>query len=177
MAEIRKIPAYRADAIDRFRHFRWRIDGLSLTHHYVRTIDFNGLVFGLAERTLLADAKRLEAKIRRLETARDIEVKKLNAEMSLEGTGLDGKWHPDGPWSRYDNGGSRDGRLTRIGEEICFRLFDLGRSTMAVAHLCRITLAAAKKRHSMWERLGGTKRPRVELEKIPRPKLQRRYRD
>jgi len=49
--------------------------------------------------------------------------------------------------------------LTQRGEEICYRLFDKGKSPMAVAHLMGISLKAARKRHGMWQATGGVNRP------------------
>jgi len=172
LAKIGNIPEYRTDAVDRLRHFRERINGLYRTHHYVRTMNYNGLMFHAAERMFLADIKRLKAKVRSLWAARGAELKKLNAEMSLKGTGLENEWHPAGPWSKYDNG-----RLTSIGEEICYRLFDMGRSTLAVAHLSHLSLVSARKRRAAWEALGGKKRLRVNLNALPKPRLRNRYDD
>jgi len=53
--------------------------------------------------------------------------------------------HPRHPLNRYD-----DGRLTGCGVEICYRLFDIGKSAMAVVHLTGLSLVAACKRQRMW---------------------------
>ncbi|RWK30800.1 hypothetical protein [Mesorhizobium sp.] len=59
-------------------------------------------------------------KVNRLDRDRRRKVKALNAELNLG----EGDWDdPDHPLNRYDNG-----RLTRRGEEICYRLFDKGKS-------------------------------------------------
>jgi hypothetical protein len=164
-----KIPKYRYDALPRLRHFRAKIDGLYRTHHYVRTIGHDRLLFGLAEKVFVEDIKRIERRTRRLIADRSAEIKAINAELNLTGTGLTGQWHPAGPYSKYD-----DGRLTPIGAEICYRLFDLGKSSLAVAHLARLSLASARHRHDLWRALGGKKRSTVDFAKLPKRKF---YRD
>gem|GEM_PF-686333 len=153
LTELNKIPAYRTNAVERLRHFRERINGLYRTHHYVRTANYNGLLFQSAERVFLADIKRLEAKVGGLLAARLSEIKKLNAELSLKGTGLQDKWHPAGPWSRYG-----DGRLTQIGIEICYRLFDTGARPWQ-SHICPISpwlpLVRDERRGKPWAAKGG----------------------
>jgi hypothetical protein len=129
-------------------------------------------MFQSAERMFLQEIKRLEKKVRRLWALRIVDIKNLNAELSLKGTELENEWHPAGPWSRYG-----DGRLTQIGVEICYRLFDIGRSPLAVAHLAHLSLIAARNRFKTWAALGGRKRPSVELADIPKPKLRRLYDD
>jgi hypothetical protein len=164
-----KIPKYRYDVLPRLRHFRKKIDGLYRSHHYVRSINANQLLFSLAERSFLDDIKRLDQRIQSLIQERSVATKKLQAELLLEGTGLDGMWHPAGPYSKYDNG-----RLTRIGVEICYRLFDAKKSPLAVAHLAQLSLAAARKRHKQWLELGGKNRTSVELTTLPKRRF---YRD
>jgi DNA-binding NarL/FixJ family response regulator len=89
--------------------------------------------------------------------------------MSLKGTGLEGDYAPDHPLNQHD-----DNRLTKRGIEICYRLFDLGKSDMAIAHLMRLSLEAVKARKKLWLKLGGKKRPTVNLEDLPRRRRGRR---
>ena len=58
--------------------------------------------------------------------------------------------------------------MTKRGVEICYRLFDLGKSPLAVANLFRISLVSARKRLGMWKALGGKERPAVDLDALPR---------
>ena len=163
-----KIPKYRYDALPRLRHYRAKINGLYRTHHYIRTIDHDHLLFGLADKVFLEEIKRLDKRIQQLMAVRSSEIKIINAELSLAGTDLTGQWHPAGPYSKYD-----DGRLTRIGAEICYRLFDMGKSPFAIAHLCRMSLAAARRRQRQWSSLGGRRRKSVDLTGLPRRKFYR----
>jgi hypothetical protein len=167
-----RLPKYDYEAVERLQHFHKRLDGLYRTHHYVRTLNFNGLVFRSAEKTFLAEIKRLRSKISRLAKIRQTKIKALNAELSLEGADFKGEGDPRHPLSKYD-----DGRLTKRGVEICYRLFDRGKSTMAVAHLTGLTLVAARKRHRMWTASGGVDRAKVDIATIPRRKFYARHDD
>lgn len=168
MASNPKLPKYRSDALQRLRHFRSRLDGLHRTHHYVRTLSHHALLFSLAEKAFLDEIKRLEHRMPRLVAARSLAIKEVNAELSLKGTGLEGFFHPAGPYSKYDNG-----RLTKLGAEICYRLFDMGKSPLAVAHLARMSLASARHRRQLWTVTGGKKRQRIDLADLPRRKFYR----
>jgi hypothetical protein len=163
---------YKYDALTRVRRLQKRLDGLYRTHHYVRTLNFNGLLFQAAERTLLGEIKRLNRKIGKLVEARKAAIRQVNAELSLEGTELVGNYNPGGIYTKYD-----DGRLTKLGAEICYRLFDLGKSPMAVAHLCGLNLAAVRRRRKMWAASGGKKRRKIDLAALPKRRFYRRDED
>jgi hypothetical protein len=167
-----RVPKYDYSAVKRLQHLLKRIDELFRTHHYTSTFNFNRLFFRSAEKTFLVEIKRLDRKILRLSNIRRAEIKSLNAEFSLKGTGLDGDLHPRDPLSRYDNG-----RLTRLGVEICYRLFDMGKSTMAVAHITGLSLVAVRKRQRMWAALGSAARGKVDIAAIPHRKFYARYDD
>jgi len=131
----------------------------------------DGLMFTSAERTLLADIKKLRSKIRKLAKTRSADIEPLNAELQVEEGTPDQEQHRHPP-NQYDNK-----RLTQRGEEICYRLFDNGKSPMAVAHLMGISLKAARKRHGMWRAAGGAGRLSVDLSTLPERKFFRRYGD
>lgn len=156
------VPKYKYEAIKRLQHYRRLIGKLYETHGYVTTLSMNSLLFEAAEKTFLAELKRLNRKIVRLLKERHGAIKKLNAEMSLKGTGLEGEYDPYHPRNHY-----KDKRLTKRGVEICYRLFDLGKSEMAVAHLTRLSLLAVKKRKKMWAKLGGKSRAAVDIDTLP----------
>ncbi|MDA9491889.1 hypothetical protein XI08_23075 [Bradyrhizobium sp. CCBAU 11361] len=100
---------------------------------------------------------------------RNVAIKKVNAEMSLKGTGLEGEYDPYHLRNHFE-----DKRLTKRGVEICYRLFDLGRSEMAVAHLMRLSLLAVRMRKKMWDKLGGKSRKKVDTDTLPGRKYARR---
>jgi hypothetical protein len=84
-------------AVGRLQYFRNLFDELYKTHSYVTMISFNSLEFKTAERTFLAEIKRLDRKISRLVIIRQAEINNLNSELSLEGTEFGGDWHPRHP--------------------------------------------------------------------------------
>jgi hypothetical protein len=161
-----RLPKYDYEAVARLRHYLDLLDGLYRTHHYVVELNMDRHIFRAAEKTFVAESERLGRKISRLLKVRNAELKKLNAELSLEETELIDEYHPRHPLSHYD-----DGRLTKRGVEICYRLFDNDKSAMAVAHLTGLSLIAARKRRRMWDSLGGKDRTKVDLATIPHRKF------
>jgi hypothetical protein len=119
----------------------------------------------------LPTSKKLRSKIRKLAKKRSADIEQLNAELQVEEGTPDQEQHCH-PLNQYDNK-----RLTQRGEEICYRLFDKGKSPMAVAHLMGIPLKAARKRHGMWRASGGAGRLSVDLSSLPERKFYRRYDD
>jgi hypothetical protein len=165
-----ELPKYDYGAVKRLQHYRKLFaDGLHRTNHYVRTANSNRRLFNAAERTFLEEIKGLRKIIARQIKARSEAVNRLNREMTLADSGLDGEYNPGHPQMQYD-----DGRLTKLGVEVCFRLFDLGKSPMAVAHLMHISLRAARERYKQWNVLGGKRRSRVDIDRLPRRNFWRR---
>jgi len=153
---------YDYSALERLKHFHKRIGEVHRTHHYVMIVGFDRLLFESAEQTYLEEIKRLSGRIFRLTEIRRAEIEKLNAELTLENTELTGEWHPQHPLNQYS-----DGRLTERGVEICYRLFDMGKSAMAIAHLTGLSLFAIRKRQRMWVASGGVDRNRADLSTFP----------
>lgn len=50
------------------------------------------------------------------------------------------------------------GKLTKRGAEVCYRLFDAGKSRNAVAGAMGITFTAANYRYDLWQEEGGVDR-------------------
>lgn len=162
------LPKYDYDAVVRLQHFQKRLDGLYRTHHYVRGMNYNRLLFRAAEKTFISDIAKTRKRISKLVKIRQEQIKRLNAELSLEGSELVGELDPQHPLSKYD-----DGRLTRRGIEICYRLFEMGKSMPAVAHITGLSLIATRKRRRMWTALGGLNRVREDIATIPHRKFYR----
>ncbi len=139
---------------------------------WVQTAHFERITFRAAEKTLKAELKRLSSVVDRLMEKRRAETNSINQEFDLRETELVGDYDPRHPYAQYD-----DGRLTKIGVEICYRLFAMGKSNLAVAHLLEISLKAVQHRRRMWGSIGGIKREPIELASIPRRKFYRRYDD
>jgi hypothetical protein len=54
--------------------------------------------------------------------------------------------------------------LTPRGIEVCYRLFDMGKTRYAVADALKISYGAATHRFHAWEKLGGRDRKRMPLD-------------
>jgi hypothetical protein len=139
-------------------------------HHYILEIDMRGMFFESTERVLTADVKALERRIRALVRARHDDIARLIAEISLEGTELTGLYDPRWPENRYGSGQ----RLTPRGVETCYRLFDMGKSSLAVAHIMDLSLTAARRRERQWRAAGGAGRQPQPFAEIPKARI--RYR-
>jgi hypothetical protein len=160
------------EALDKLRKARKLLSKRLAAKHYVLTLNTRFLFFETTERVLTADIAALDRRIRKLILARQEEVGKLNGELDLEETGLTGNFDPGWPENRYNRG-----RLTPRGAEICYRLFDAGKSPLAVAHLMGISLAASRRRQRMWSAAGGAARVARDLDSIPQPRIRYCYDD
>ena len=59
---------------------------------------------------------------------------------------------------------NKDGAfLTPRGMEVCYRLFDMGKTRYAVAEALKISYGAATHRYHAWEKLGGKDREKRPL--------------
>ena len=150
-------PKYDYVAVERLRFYGQLLEKRTRSK-YVRQLSMAPLLFEAAEKALKLGLRRLRRTIDRQLAARGLENAKLKVELSLDGTGLTGDLHPYHPYNQYDSG-----NFTVRGAEVCYRLFDLGRSPMPVANLMRISLRAAVKRQKMWEAAGGNDRDRADF--------------
>jgi DNA-binding NarL/FixJ family response regulator len=57
-----------------------------------------------------------------------------------------------------------DGKLTPRGVEICYRLFDMGKTRYAVAEAMKISFGAATHRLDAWQKSGGSGRVKQPME-------------
>lgn len=165
-------PSHDYSAVNRIRYFLELLDRRIIQHGYVVTASFDWLLFHSAERTFLDDLKRLRRRIDSLMAQRQREVTELGTETSVEGTELVGDLHPRHPLNQYDGG-----RLTQRGVEVCYRLFDLGRSPLAVAHMMDLSLRAVRHRYKQWVAAGRKDRLRVDLCTLPKRTSCARYDD
>ncbi len=107
---------------------------------------------------------------------------RLNVELDLSGTEFVGDLAPRFPANHRqgriyaDDYEPPPGHLTKRGVEICYRLFDFGKSPIAVAYLMGMTLSSAKRRKTLWMNAGGlgrTKSPITRYDiKTGKPRLQ-----
>ena len=146
---------YDYDAMQRLKRFYDDIPE-RMSGRYVQPISFNGLIFEAAEKTYKEMLKRLRKKIEKQLLNRRLLNRKLRAELRLEGPEFAGKLDPWHPQNKMENG-----RLTKRGAEICYRLFDAGRSPLAVAYIMRLTYPSSVARHKAWIKSGMTSRTRL----------------
>jgi hypothetical protein len=69
---------------------------------------------------------------------------------------------PKDPTNKFEVGGQM--KLTPRGIEICYRLFDAGKSRYSVATLMGVSFGAATHRLDAWQKLGGVNRVKQPLE-------------
>ncbi len=69
------------------------------------------------------------------------------------------KFDPRDPRNKLPNG-----KLSERGVEICYRLFDEGKTPYAVGHAMLIEFGSAAHRFKNWEKLGGTNRKKSKLD-------------
>jgi hypothetical protein len=133
LSALRKIIGYEQVILERARSKC--IVPLSLDH----------LVFEAAERVYRRELTRLAKTIRRQNEIRRQQISELNREIqSIDSYILDqvGPYHPLNI--------ARNGALTKRGNDVCFRLFDLKLSDLSVAYLMRISLRAIRVRRRLW---------------------------
>lgn len=154
---------YDHETLKALRAARQLLSDRVIERAHVLTIDFRSMFFETTERVLTADLKALDRRIRMLIKARRSEIAAVNAELTLDCTELTGVLDPRRPENRYSNG-----CLTPRGVETCYRLFDLKRSPMAVAHLMKLSLTEARRRLRQWQAVGGPDRKTISLEELVR---------
>ena len=149
-------------AEEKYRYDTWKevkalFDAITgrMRSKYIFEISMDSLLFRAAERTYDGELKLLDKRIRKQMVRRNCKNDSLRRELSLEGTEFGDENFPSDPANT-----TRAGNLTKRGVEVCFGLFDLGKSPLAVAHLMHISLNAIKKRHKQWVNAGGKDRKR-----------------
>jgi hypothetical protein len=164
-------PTYKGQALDRLRVFRqslWERGQEKL----VFTLSMDHVLFDLAEHTYEQELKRLELLITKQIDVERERYKAINSELNLGGTELIGDLSPRFPANhrpgrrgRGDDYIPATGHLTARGVEICYRLFDLGKTPTAIAYLMGMTLRSAERRQRSWIKAGGIQRMRAQVER------------
>jgi len=165
-------PIYKGDALDKLRAYRkslWSRTGDKL----ILRAGFERLTFEFAEGVFEEDLRRLERKIQAQIRAEKKKWDALRPELDLTGTEFQGDLDPRFPPNHRPSRTYGDdyvpatGHLTRRGVEICYRLFDSGRSPLAVSYLMGMTLRSAERRRRSWLKVGGPSRQRAEVRRYP----------
>lgn len=166
-------PTYKGDALDRLRAYK---DSLwTRARALLLTLSMDGLLFETAERIYEDELKRLDRLIQIQIRSEQKRLMAIEAELDLSGSELIGDLHPRFPANHYNNGsdgGPATGHLTKRGVEICYRLFDMGKSPLAVSYIMGMSLRAARLRQNGWRDAGGPNRVKAEVERYdlsPRP--------
>ena len=164
-------PIYKGEALDKLRAF-WHSLWERARAKLILTLSMDPMLFELAEHTYEQDLKRLDRLITKQIDRERERYNAINAELDLRGTELVDDLSPRFPANhRPARQGYRNdyipatGHLTKRGVEICYRLFDLGKSPIAVAYLMGMTLRSAKRRQRSWIKAGGLKRVRAMVER------------
>lgn len=157
------VPRYKGEALDRLRRYARSLERRA-RGKIALYLSMNRSLFEMAERVYEDELVRLDRKIRKLVDNEQARTAAISAELDLTGTELIGDLAPGFFYNRRPSRTYRDdyipptGHLTARGAEICYRLFDLGRSPLAVAYLMGITLRSAERRRGSWLRAGGQDR-------------------
>lgn len=164
-------PTYKGDALDKLRAYRaslWK-----RTERFTLMVSMDGLIFDFAERAYEAELKRLDQLIKRQIRAERQRAQTVGAELDLSGTELTGDLSPRFPYNHRaarrtygDDYVPATGHLTKRGVEICYRLFDMAKSPLAVAYLMGMTLRSAERRQRSWRKVGGPCRERLEVKRV-----------
>jgi hypothetical protein len=165
------VPTYKREALDRlraFRHSLWK----RARGQLLLTLSMDSMLFEFAEHAFEQDLKRLDRLITKQIARERVRYEAVNAELDLRGSELVDDLSPRFPANhRPGRQGHGDdyipatGQLTRRGVEICYRLFDLGKSQTAVAYIMGMTLRSAERRQQSWIKAGGLQRIRAEVER------------
>jgi hypothetical protein len=157
--------AYKGDALNRLRAYKaslWK-----RAQNLVLTLSMDGLLFEHAERTYEEELKRLEKLIQVQIRREQQRLLGISDELDLSGTEFVGNLNPCFPLNFHQNGfdgGPNTGHLTKRGAEICYRLFDMGKSPLAVAYIMGMSLRAAQARQNAWLKAGASHRKRDEIQ-------------
>jgi hypothetical protein len=88
-------------------------------------------------------------------------LEQLRVGQALAVAPADEDFDPKDPANKHDVGGWN--KLTPRGVEICYRLFDAGKSRYAVAALMDMSFGAATHRYNAWLKAGGRNRKKEPL--------------
>lgn len=164
-------PTYKHDALDRLRAYSgslWqRTRALRLTY----SVGIDAMSFEFAQRAYESELLRLDRRIQAQIGRGRARAKAISAELDLRGTELVGDLAPRFPANHRpdrvygDDYVPASGHLTKRGVEICYRLYDLGKSPIAVAYLMGMTLRSAERRRRGWINAGGLQRIRADVKR------------
>lgn len=148
-------PRYDYKLLDRLKFYRDELPD-RLPSRFMFVMSFDSLFFEAAEQTYKLELRTLRKKINKQIAARKAKMGQLTKELSLDGL-------PADLWPYHPANVRRNGTLNMRGIEVCYRLFDAGKNSLAVGYLMHISKRAANGHYKGWCKAGGTNRSRVEL--------------
>jgi hypothetical protein len=161
-------PKYDYAKLERLKHYR-KVLPNRLGRRYGMEANMDRFYFEDAEKTYASELDVLAVKINRQIDQRKVRTERLKKETEL---GSLASLEPDDPSHFRDNG-----TLSDRGVEVCYRLFDAGKTPLAVAYLMHVSKRTTLARHKMWTKLGVVNRPKVTLpDRYPKQKRSRRRR-
>jgi hypothetical protein len=101
------------------------------------------------------DLTTILAEIDRMEQSTHAGFERLRGLVKPQRQNLD----PRDPRNKLPNG-----KLSERGVEVCYRLFDEGKTPYTVGHLMDIAFGSAMHRFKNWEKLGGANRKKSKLD-------------
>lgn len=171
---VRELPnrfsSYRYEAVEKLQKYIQDLPERYHKKYRVGFLDYNHSMFRTTENVLKSELEVLRKKINRLSDKRREEIDALNKEFKLIHEKFIKEKSPRWVFQTYD-----DGRFTPRGQEICYRLFDEGFSTLAIAHSFGLLMPSIRKRKRMWENIGGKNRPNIIFDDLPIRRSPYRY--
>jgi hypothetical protein len=149
---------YDHDALRRIKLLRRELSDRAQSKFVFRS-SYDPILFESAEKTYEAEIKRLRAKIDKQYAVRKRKIGLLNEELSLDGL-------PEDLYPYHPLNEKRNGNLSKRGIEVCYRLFDAGKSPLAVGYLMHISRKAANQHRKRWIKAGGADRVKTDLEAL-----------
>jgi hypothetical protein len=167
MREIVK-PKYDYGMLERAKFYRRFLPDKAMRRGFISELSLNASWLRSAEQTYERELKVLAKKIIGQQDARRAKMGKLQKELELP------EDLPEELWPYHPANERANGTLTARGIEIAYRLFDQGKSVLAVGYLTHISKKALSAHYKTWLKLGGKDRPPVELPKMFAERKKRR---
>lgn len=141
-----KIKSFDHSAIDQMKAIDEVLSRIRRSHYRFGTYKIRGhALFSSSKKVLEIENRALIKRIGKLLQQRQKDVTILSAEIE-KGHELQAKFHNKGYFQLRHDGG----RMTSIGRDFCFYLFETGLSDLAIAHLLKMKLRAIRLSRKKW---------------------------
>jgi hypothetical protein len=156
MRQVTK-PKYDYGMLERAKFYRRFLPDKAMRRGFICELSMNASWFRSAEQTYERELKILKRKIIAQQDKRNAKLGNLQAELKLPDD------LPEELWPYHPANERTNGTLNPRGIEIAYRLFDQGKSPLAVGYLMHISKKALDAHYKTWLKLGGKERLPVEL--------------